>query len=614
MLKKSFCLLCIIFLFSFNAKAQDVTIEPPFWWVGMQDTTLQLLIHGDKIRNLKPEINYENIKISFIYANLNENYLVITIGIPKNTKPGIFKINFKKENTIIFTYDFELKKRRENSANRKGFSQNDILYMLMPDRFSNGDSTNDNRPGMPDKADRSNPDGRHGGDIAGISNHLDYFKNLGISTLWINPLLENNMPYYSYHGYAITDFYKVDARFGNNADYINLVKNAHKKNLKVIQDMVFNHCGSNHIWQKDLPHKEWFNNWPEFTRSNYRSETLMDPHASSSDIKLMSNGWFDNSMPDLNQKLFFVANYLIQNSIWWIEYANLDGIRMDTYPYSDQDFMRNWVQRIKLEYPNFTILGEVWLQSEAHTAYFQSHSMPFVRPNSDLRSVTDFPLMYAIQAALNEVDGWTEGLAKIYINLSKDFLYAAPDSNVIFLDNHDVTRITTVYHNDFNKYKMAMGLLMTLRGIPLIYYGTEIMMTGDKKDGDGGLREDFPGGWKNDSVDVFNDKNLSKQQSEALEFTRTLLKIRNENLVLQTGKLTHYIPKKSVYVYFRYDDNQIFMIVLNNSDSERILDLSRFSESMESYNTIENQFTKETLKIENSLHLDSKSFYLFKLK
>ena len=580
-----------------------------------ENPKLQLLIWGPEIQKYKIAISYPGVEMKFVHFLDNKNFYAVDLELSEDVKPGKFDIKLLMYDEVKFTYSYELKQRREGSAERKGYDNSDIIYLFMPDRFANGDTANDSQANMIEKADRSNPNGRHGGDISGIIENINYFKQLGVTALWINPLLENNMPKYSYHGYAITDFYEVDKRFGSNQDYQELVSSAHSLGLKVIQDMVFNHFGSFHLWKDNQPTKNWYNQWPEFTRSNYRSETLWDPYAATSEQKLMSDGWFDNTMPDLNQKNPFVASYLIQNSIWWIEFADLDGIRMDTYPYAEQSFMNKWLKAVDAEYPNFTILGEVWLQTVAHTAFFQETFF-----NKDhklvggLESVTDFPLMYAIHKALNEKDGWTEGLARIYITLSKDFLYSDASKNVIFLDNHDVTRFSTEIYGDLNKYKMAMGLLLTLRGVPLIYYGTEIMMEGDKGKGDASLREDFPGGWPGDSVNIFHSMNLSRKQAAALDFTKKMIKIRNENPALQSGALVHYIPENGVYVYFRFNEKEKIMLVLNNNDKAVEINLNRFREQFTDKTEILNLYNAKTQLISSPLLLEKKSFNIYKIK
>ncbi len=612
---KVFATLLTITVLSLTAFGQNMQIEPPFWWVGMKNPKLQLMIRAADIQNYALEIDKKGVTVDFIHFVENRNVIFVDLTLDESLKPGSFPIVLKMNGKVVSRTKYELKAREENSANRIGYTPADIIYLLMPDRFANGNPQNDSMPSMMEKPNRSNPDGRHGGDMEGIRQNLDYFNNLGVTALWINPLLENNMPAYSYHGYAITDFYKVDSRFGTNDDYVNLVKEAHKKNLKIIQDMVFNHFGSYHIWKENPPTKDWYHQWPEYTRSNYRSEALMDPYSAPADRKRMSEGWFDKTMPDLNQKNPFVANYLIQNSIWWIEYADLDGIRMDTYPYSDQAFMYRWLKAVKNEYPNFLILGEVWLQTVSHTSFFEDTSLDKNKKMvGDVESITDFPLMYSIQSALNEKDGWTEGMARIYMTLSKDFLYAKPWQNVTFLDNHDVTRIATVLQNDFEKWQMAMGILLTTRGVPLIYYGTEIMMAGDKGKGDAALREDFPGGWAGDSVNVFKGVNLNELQAKSLEFTKKLIQIRQSHLALQTGALTHYIPANGVYVYFRYTDTEKIMIVINNNEEERKVAMKRFSEQFENYKNGISLLDSTEFILNQDFTIKAKSIQIIKLK
>jgi len=352
----------------------------------------------------------------------------------------------------------------------------------------------------------------------GISNHLDDIAEMGFTAIWLNPVLENNNQKYSYHGYAITDFYKVDPRFGTNADYLELVEDCHAYDLRVIMDMVFNHCGHGHWWMENLPSEDWIHQWPEFTRSNYRAPVNSDPYASRYDKKKMQKGWFDTNMPDLNQENKFLANYLIQNSIWWVEYVGLDGIRMDTYPYSDQEFMQRWVKRMKLEYPEFNIVGEAWLQKEAITAYYAGSENERFGYNSHLPSVTDFPLHYAVEKAVNESETWTNGMARLYYIFAQDFLYDNPYTNVIFPDNHDLSRYYSVMGNDLDKYKMGLAFYYTTRGIPMVYYGTEILMTGEEHLGHGYIRQDFPGGWAGDEINAFTGEGLNADQLEAQRY------------------------------------------------------------------------------------------------
>ena len=542
------------------AQSTNLKIEPPFWWIGMNDSKLQLLIHGDNISNYSVKLKYDGVEISQLNKTKNPNYLFLDLIILPEAKSGKMEFVFKSKGKDIISYSYELKTRKNNSKLRPGVNQSDIIYLLMPDRFANGDTTNDNRIVMLEKANRSNPDGRHGGDLKGINNNLNYFNKLGVTAVWINPVLENNMPNYSYHGYAITDFYKVDARFGNNQDYVDLVGDAKSKNIKIIMDMVFNHCGLNHWWMSDLPSKDWIHQFTEFTRSNYRAEVLMDPYASNRDKELMNDGWFDHSMPDLNQKNPYLANYLIQNSIWWIEYSGIDGVRMDTYPYSDQNFMHQWEMRIHEEYPNFNILGEAWLQYESQTAWFQNQALPNRSATYHSIMVTDFPLSYAINSAFNEQDGWTSGLSKLYYTLSKDFLYNDPNSLVIFTDNHDIDRFYSTQHKDFEKWKMGITFLMTTRGIPMIYYGTEYLADGKKNEGDAQLRKDFLGGWPGDTINAFSQDGLNTNQMKAFNFLQNLITLKKNNPSLQTGTLKHFIPVDGIYTYFRIGNDNAFMI------------------------------------------------------
>ena len=577
-------LVTIIFFQAFSLFPQITfqRIEPPFWWAGMQDTSLQLMVYGKDVSLTNALINYPGVILKKALKLESPDYLVLDLEISRNARPGFIPLVFEYQREIIYSVNYELKSRADGSRDREGFGKNDVIYMLMPDRFSNGDRGNDTVEGMLEAANPGDPNGRHGGDIKGISDKLDYITDLGVTALWINPLLENNMPSYSYHGYAITDFYRVDPRFGDNDQYKSLVDDCHRKGLKVIMDMVFNHCGSNHWWMKDLPMQNWIHQFPEFTRSNYRSETAMDPYASDFDRERMLTGWFDRTMPDLNQHNEILADYLIQNSIWWVEFAGLDGIRMDTYPYSYKDFMAKWMQRVLNEYPNFRVVGETWEQEETPTAYSENGSLISDGYNSHLPSVTDFPMQMALKDAFNEKEGWTTGLNRLYYILAQDFIYPDPFSNVIFADNHDLTRFYTDIGEDLNKFKMAMAFLLTTRGIPVIYYGTELLMTGDKSKGDGFIREDFPlGSWK---LTVSSQQPVvSSQQLEASQYLRTLLNWRKGSDVIHHGKLKQFIPQDGIYIYFRYDEKDAVMIVINKNTESRKPDLSRFREVLKDY-------------------------------
>jgi glycosidase len=576
-------------------------IEPPFWWVGMEYNEIQLLIHGTNIAGAEVKSGSEKIKINEIHQVENADYLFVDISIDPSAKSGFYPLRFESKGEDPVTIPYELKERMYLGNGKQGFTSSDAIYLLMPDRFSNGDPANDNAEGMLEKADRTNPNGRHGGDIAGIRNHLDYIADMGFTALWINPLLENNMPAYSYHGYAITDFYRIDPRFGSNEEYMNLVEEAHRCGLKVIMDMVFNHCGTNHWFIQDLPMKDWINQWDSFTQSNFRSEVKIDPHASEYDKKLMGNGWFDKSMADLNQKNPFLMKYLEQNSIWWIEYSGIDGIRMDTYPYTDKYAMAGWAEIIQELYPNFTILGETWLQKTSHTSYWQTRTDNYDGYDSHIQAVTDFPLHYALNEALNEKEGWSEGLRRLYYVLSEDFLYSDPENLLIFPDNHDVTRYYTSMQEDLDKYKMGLAFLLTTRGIPQIYYGTEILMTGREQDGHGYIRQDFPGGWEKDPINAFTSSGLSKNQLEAKYFLQKILLWRQKTPTIHSGELKQFIPENNVYVYSRYLGEQCIVVILNNNNESIPIDRKRFSEVLSGFGIARDIISNKEYKITDGI-------------
>lgn len=580
-------------------------IEPPYWWTGM-NTNLQLLIYGENISSYEIHLSDADVKIDKINTTKNPNYVFIDITVSASLESKTVVFQFKKNNKIAFSQKYEFKKRESSTNKQMGFNSNDAIYLLMPDRFSNGNTNNDNLEGYADKTNRLNNDARHGGDLKGIANHLDYIAQLGMTAIWINPLLENNMPKYSYHGYATTDFYKIDPRFGTNLEYKNLVDTAHSKKLKVIMDMIFNHCGSENWIYKDMPSEDWFHKWPEFTRSNYRSETLMDPHSSEIDKKYMGQGWFDNTMPDFNQTNPLVAKYLIQNSIWWIEYSGIDGIRMDTYQYADQKMMNNWILAVKAEYPNFSIVGECWMQRESHTAWFQKQYGICANTENQLENITDFPMQAAIANAFNEKDDWTQGLARLYYTLSQDYLYSNANNLVIFADNHDLSRCFSLYQNDLNKWKMAMTFLLFTRGIPMIYYGTEILMDGHKSNGDGGLRNDFPGGWQNDSINAFRSIGLTTNQTEASLYLSKLLNFRN-SWSANNGKITQFVPQDGIYVFFKLNNTDSIMVIFNNDEKSKTLNLDRFEECLQNVKQGTNLISGETVSLLKSIVIPAKS-------
>ncbi|MEA3446810.1 MAG: glycoside hydrolase family 13 protein [Bacteroidota bacterium] len=578
------------FSFSSIAKIKITRVEPPNWWTGMENSHVQIMVYGENLSGCDVKIDYQSVNILDVITVDNSNYLFLNIEIDNTAKPGKFSIDFYKDGKIKANYQYPLLKRKF-SKRLRGFNSSDVIYLLMPDRFANGDPQNDNMPGMLEKVDRKNPDGRHGGDIAGITQNLDYIKNFGATALWINPLLENNQEKYSYHGYAITDFYKTDSRFGTNQNYFDLVKQCHDMGIKVIQDQVFNHCGKSHWWMNDLPQQDWIHQFDEFTRSNFRVSTLVDPYASQADRNKMSTGWFDKNMPDLNQDNPLLANYFIQNSIWWIENACIDGVRVDTYPYPGQEMMKEWTKRVRSEYPDITLLGEVWVGTPSIVSWWEGKYFN----NSGLNSVFDFAMYDAMKFGFNEDESWNNGIVRLYDLLTQDFLYKEPFNHVVFVDNHDVERFFTNINEDFRKYKTLLSYILTTRGIPLIYYGTELLMTGEEHLGHGHIRKDFPGGWPEDEKNAFTKKGRTKEQNEAFYFVSKLIKWRNKNPVIHSGQLTQFIPYDGVYVYFRQNDKKTIMVIINRIKNEKQLNTVRFTECMAEFSKAKNIISDEIL-------------------
>jgi glycosidase len=605
-------ILCLILFRTAFPQVEIDHVEPPCWWAGMKNNSLQLMIHGKDIGKTKAFAEYKGVKVRNS-TSTGADYLFVDLEIGNSAKPGMISIDFKEKDSILINYKYELKARIEGSAKRAGFTTADMMYLIMPDRFANGDPNNDDMPGMLEKADRTNPNGRHGGDIRGISEHLDYLQKLGVTALWCTPFLENNMPAYSYHGYAITDLYKVDPRFGTNDSYREMVDAAHKRGIKVVMDMVFNHFGTNSYWMKNLPTKDWVNQWPEFTRSNYRGGVITDPYRSQYDEKKMANGWFDVTMADFNQKNPYVAKYLIQNSIWWVEFAGLDGIRQDTYPYPDKEFMADWMKALREEYPNFNVVGEAWINYPPQISYWLDNKKNNDGYRSNLTHAFDFPLMMAIQKAFTENEGWDTGLARLYELLSQDFLYSDPSRLITFADNHDIERTFPVLKTPEN-VKMALAFLATTRGLPMIYYGTEALLDRGKLEGDPGKRKDFPGGWQGDEVNMFTGDNLSPEQKDMKDYMSALFTWRKANKTVQEGKLTHYIPEDGMYVYFRTLDKESVMVIINNNEKYlKTLTTSRFEENLKGFKSGKDIFTGTQIKDLSKIEVPAKSVKIIEL-
>lgn len=572
----------ILFAALLPAKAQVIEhVDPPSWFTGMKEESLQLMVYGKEIGSYTVTTDYPGIEVKTMVRTDNPNYLFVYLNISDKAIPGTASLTFTRGKQKI-THNYPLLSRPAGPA--RGFNSSDVIYLLMPDRFANGDTSNDNVEGMTEQLDRANPGGRHGGDLKGISDHLDYLHDLGVTGIWLNPFLENNQKAYSYHGYSTTDFFKSDPRYGSNEEFKNLIAEAHKRGMKVVMDMIFNHIGSYHWWMKDLPSKDWIHRFDEFTRTNYRASTYMDPYASEKDKMLMEKGWFDITMPDLNQSNPLVETYLIQTSLWWIAFSDLDGIRMDTYPYPQPGMMAKWAKRVEEEFPGFFIVGEVWYDDPSQISYWSLNKKNSDGYRSNLPSVTDFPVCFATHRAFPDNGNPTGGMDKLYNVLSQDFLYPEPYRNVIFLDNHDMTRFFTQTGSSLDIYKMGLAFIMTTRGIPQLYYGTEIIMEGDKNKGDGRLRDDFPGGWPGDAKNAFTGTGLTDPEKEALEYTRNILNWRKTKDVIHTGKLKHYIPADGVYVYFRYNREESVMVVLNNNQKEsRTITGEKYSESLDGF-------------------------------
>ncbi|MDP1621698.1 MAG: glycoside hydrolase family 13 protein [Bacteroidales bacterium] len=581
--------LFLLVLIPFRIFSQQITldrVEPPYWWTGFKHNNLQLMVYGKNIGSTTVSLDYPGLVLRKVHKVENPNYLFLDLTINKAIRPGVATIGFKLRDKVVGACHYELKERKINSARRKGFSAKDVIYLLMPDRFANGDTSNDVSAGMIEPVDRSNKDGRHGGDLKGIRDHLDYLRDLGITALWINPLLENNMTRYSYHGYSTTDYYRIDPRFGTNEDYVKLSDELHQRGIKLIMDMIFNHCGSNHWWMNDLPTKDWVNQWPEFTRTNYRAGTYNDPYASRADSNKFLKGWFDITMPDLNQTNPYVRNYLIQNSIWWVEFAGLDGIRQDTHPYAFKEMMSDWGKRMLEEYPDFNFVGECWLNNPASVAYWQKGSKNKDGYDSWLPSVFDFPLYDALNKSFNEAEGWNTGIIRLFEVLAQDFSYPDPENIVVFADNHDVNRYLDSQGDDVRKLKMAMAYVLTIRGIPQIYYGTEILMTtGADKSGDGPKRKDFPGGWPGDLRDAFTEQGRTTAETDMFNYLRKILHWRNSAEAIHTGKFKHFIPEDGIYIYFRYNSQSTVMVIMNNNEETKTIETRRYKEFLDKHNS-----------------------------
>ncbi len=605
---------CLLYLIPGNSQDRIQKVEPPNWWTGMQNPELQLMIYGEQVANLSPKIQKEGVYIQEITRVENPNYLFLTLNMESNVAPGNMVIEFREKDEIIQSVNYQISARTSDGAAKKGFDNSDVLYLITPDRFANGSVANDQIDGLREGVGRDNKGGRHGGDIEGIRQHLDYIADLGFTSIWLNPLLENDMKEYSYHGYSTTDFYKVDPRFGSNESYRQLSQEAKQKGLKLIMDMIVNHCGLEHWWMKDLPSKNWINTWSKYTETNHRKSLLQDPYAAKIDHQQFTDGWFVPTMPDLNQRNKLLGNYLIQNSIWWIEYLDLAGIRMDTYPYPDMNFMTEWTERVMEEYPNFNVVGEEWYEDPAIVAYWQKGKENPNGYTSELTSLMDFPVQMAMSKALNEKEDWKTGWITLYEMLAQDFMYADASQLVIFPDNHDMSRIFTQVKENYALFQMALTFVATTRGVPQLYYGTEILMENPGTTDHGIIRSDFPGGWPKDSINGFTNQGLSKEQIEAKKFVTTLLNWRKKASAVHHGQLIHFIPKDGVYVYFRTDDQQKIMVILNKNETTYDLKLDRFTEVLHGHQKAKDILSNQMLTLKNQMNLPPMSVHILELE
>lgn len=576
-MKRNCLLLCVILIAQglFAQAPRVVKVEPPNWWTDMKLNKIQLMVYGEHLGGVQATSLSRDITVLKTYFPPNQSYVFIDVEIGKTAKPGVGTLTLASSSGST-SLKFPLLKRRKSVMEHQGFNSSDVIYLIVPDRFANGDTTNDNVAGMPDGLKRNDPFGRHGGDLQGVIAKLDYLHDLGVTTLWLTPLVENNTLHASYHGYATTDMYRVDARFGNNDLYKEFVHEAHQRQLKVIMDHVNNHISTDHPWIKNLPTPDWLNGTVENHQKPFNSKTELDDiHSDSLTKQRATNGWFDDHLADLNQANPFVGRYLKQNVIWWIEFSGIDGIREDTYPYIDPKFREEWCKTVLEEYPHFNIVGEVWVQDPAFLAPYQRGSYLRRNVTPELPSLTDFGLFDAFLKAFADTSGRIEN---VFTTLAKDFLYPDPDDLVTFLDNHDTRRVMFTLNGDVKRFKLELLTLLTTRGIPQLLYGTEIGMKGGPDHGT--IRADFPGGFPNDQRDAFSESGRSEKENDIFNFIRQLLKIRSTHKSLQKGSLIHFKPRNEVYVYFRILENERVMVIVNHNAEKQKVDLLPFTSQL----------------------------------
>lgn len=595
------------------ATAQSINVYPTHWWTGMVHNKVQLMLHGTNIGSNKFSIAYPGVKIEKQHKVENNNYAFLDVLILPAAKPGTVNIQMNENGKISsIAFPIKAKKAGNGTAYAKGVTSKDLVYLIMPDRFSNGDESNDRVAGMRDQTlNRDTVFNRHGGDLKGVENKLDYLASLGVTTVWLNPVIENDMPDRTEHGYAFTNHYKVDPRLGGDAAYHSLVETAHKKGMKIIQDAVYNHVGSHHFTILDPPMKDWLHQWDVFTQTSYKDQVLFDPYASMKDKKIMADGWFVKPMPDLNQNNSYVAHFLIQHAIWTVQEFGIDGWRIDTYAYNDLAFMNICNKALEAEFPRITMFGETWVHGVPNQSFFcqNNYNIPF---KCNLQAVTDFQTLWGITETMTKDFGWTDGVNKLYTTLAQDFVYKDPMRNVIFLDNHDLSRFYSVIGEDVVKYKSAIDWLLTCRGIPQLYYGNEILMTGFTNPNDGYVRLDFPGGWKADKLNKFTAAGRTEKENDVWNYISRLANFRKTSSAITSGKMMQFVPYDGVYPYFRYDAKQTVFVVLNTAKEKKTIDISRFAERTKGFSKMRNIHTGETRALSN-FDVEAKASVVFEL-
>ncbi len=592
--------LTIILCGTLSYTQQIDRIEPPHWYAGMVNPNVQLLIYGEDIKELNVSCDHDLITIKQVHQAESDNYLFVDLEMQDGFSASEVQFTFKDKRKTVASIDYQFFQKELIESGSRTIEPSDVIYLITPDRFVNGNVDNDEVEGLKEGLLRSAEYGRHGGDLEGISQSLPYLKDLGFTAVWLNPVLINDQPAWSYHGYATTDYYLVDPRFGSNESYVDLVEEANAMGMGMIMDIIVNHCGDHHWWMEDPPFADWINRQDKpFIHTNHRKTTLLDPYVSEYDREIMTEGWFVKEMPDLNQNNPFMATYLIQNSIWWVAYAKLSGIRQDTYSYPFRSFMTDWTCALQTEYPDLYIVGEEWIDEPAVISYWQQGKVNTDGYTSCLPGLMDFPLCFAMHKAFTEEEGWGTGLIKLYEKLAMDFLYADPKKLVIFPDNHDMSRIYTQVDENYDHFKMAMTFLLTTRGIPQIYYGTEILMANPGTESHGIIRSDFPGGWIGDETNGFTGKGMDSLALDAQDFTKRILNWRKENTTIHDGALVHFEPQNGFYVYFRYDTESTIMVVLNKNEKPSELPLERFRERIGGSKTFKNVLTGDNIENAN---------------